>query len=144
MRAGPLLLLVAAVVSSACRPAEQPGPDVSELARRGVEAAITGTWKLERYEPEQSLSGALLLAIAPGTVMVRFEGGRIRGASPGLTFDRAYRLDPPLADSFRGWLRDEQGLEYEIWGRFDGSERLLFESRTEPWRGRGSFVRVSR
>ena len=118
------------------------GPSADEQARLSVDAALAGTWQLSNYAPTQPMTGALLAAIQTGRVLATFANGHMKSTTPDFTFDRTYRIEPPVGDTFRIWLSDGQGLEYESWARFSGANRLLFDCKNEPWRGTGSIERV--
>jgi len=137
------LVLTLAVALSGCAQSHVVGPDQVEQARRTTEAAIAGTWRLTSYNPDQPLTGVLLMGLQRDRLVVTFGQGRMKSATPEFTFDRKYRVEPPITDTFKLWLSDDQGLEYESWARFDGPNRVLFECKTEPWRGSGTLDRVA-
>ena len=117
------------------------GPDEATIARAHIDQRTAGVWRLQSYVPDSSLSPVMLLGMQSEKIVVRIEGGRIRSASPTLTFDRAYRIADVQGDKFKFFIRDDTGVEYESACEFDEAGRLLFYCLTAPWRGRGVLER---
>jgi hypothetical protein len=133
---------LAALFAVAC--ASNPGPPPlppGEEAKVAVEQRMAGTWRLTSYVPNEPLSQVMLMGIQSDQVVVRFENGRVRSATSALQFDRRFRVADVMAETFRVLIADDQGLEYESWCQFDSTGKLLFESRTDPWKGRGTLER---
>lgn len=143
MRRAARLVLLSLALAGCRRHPEPVGPDPAQQAALSVDAALQGTWRLASYMPTQPLTGALLAGIQKDRVLARFESNHLRSASPDFTFDRRYRLGPVIGDTFQLFITDEHGVEYRADCRFDGPNRLLFDARTEPWRGSGAVDRVA-
>ena len=106
-----------------------------------LDKRLEGHWRLTSYVAREQLGPQLLSAMGTERIVVQFQNGRLKSNGPPFTFDRQVRLSIPAGESFRAYLRDEQGLEYELWCQFDHSGRLLFDSRTTPWQGSGVLER---
>jgi hypothetical protein len=133
--------LVALGATGAACGSGSDGYDAGLNLQQSIERRIEGTWKLASYKPESELSPVMLLAMGSGTILVRIDGGHLRGASAGLTFDRRYRVTEAARESFKIFIADEVGVEVESWCRFDEAGRLHFYAQTAPWRGRGVLER---
>ncbi len=125
-----------------CMPANSVGPSADEQAQNSIKDAIAGTWKLSSYKPVQPLNGALLDALTRETLFIQVVGDRVKSKSAYLVADRKFRIEMFGLDAFRVWLSDGQGLEYEAIAHFEGPNRIVFQCKTESWRGPGSFERV--
>jgi hypothetical protein len=115
--------------------------DPAEAARGRVEQRIAGVWRLTSYIPESALSPAMLLGLQGEKLAVRFEDGRIRSETTGMTMDRAFRVTDAQDNRFRLFIKDDTGLEYENVCEFDEKGRIQFFTTTAPWRGRGMLER---
>jgi hypothetical protein len=113
-----------------------PATATAELQQR-----LEGRWRLTSYVPDMTLSPAMLLTLQADTIVVSFDQGRVRTDSIGLQFDRGYRLQPVSDDTFKIFIRDDQGIEYESVCRFDTAGNLQFQTITSPWTGRGVLQR---
>src|SRR5688572_26640072 len=111
-------LAFSACVAAGCRPSGPAGLSPDQQAAMAIDAQLAGTWKLSNYTPDQPLSLALLLGIQKDAIVVSFLNGRVRSANTVLTFDRRYRIQAVGGETFKLFIADEQGLEYETWGRF--------------------------
>lgn len=129
---------------AACTPgAHQPEMTPAQQAVMAIDMQLAGTWKLSNYTPQQPLSLALLLGLQREAIMVSFQNGHMRNANQSLQFDRRYRIDPPIGDTFKIFIVDEGGVEYESWARFGHPNQIWFETKTEPWKGQGVLDRVA-
>jgi len=137
-----LSALVFAASLWSCGRSSAPVNDPSEEALLALDGAVVGTWQMVSYTPELPLTGVLLMGLQRAPVVVRFDGRRAKSASPAYSFDRAYRLSPPIGETFKVWIADEQGIETECWARFETPNRIVYEGKTEPWRGVGILARV--
>jgi len=119
------------------------GPTLTgaQAAQQQVQHRLAGVWRVTSYIPDQTLSPALLLSMQSDKILVRFDQGRVRSASTGLTFDRAYRVDNINGPTFSVYILDESGVEYESRARFDESGNIQFQTVTPPWTGRGVLQR---
>jgi hypothetical protein len=106
-----------------------------------IQQRLDGPWRLTSYVPDQTLSPAMLLSLQTDSIVVTFDQGRIRTSSIGLQFDRGYRIAPMSDDTFKLFIRDDQGIEYESVCRFDNAGNLDFQTFTSPWTGRGKLQR---
>lgn len=140
------LLLVAvasAMLSSgglACSGAD-PSLSGPQAAQQDVQNRLAGVWRVTSYIPDHTLSPALLLSMQSDKILVRFDQGRLRSATTGLTFDRAYRIGDVRGPTFSVFILDESGVEYESRARFDEGGNIQFQTVTEPWSGRGVLQR---
>jgi hypothetical protein len=137
-----LVTLVFAVSLSGCGRPSAPVVDSNEEALLPVDRAVVGTWRMVSYTPEVPLTGVLLMGLQRAPVVVRFDGCRAKSATPEYSFDRAYRLSPPIGETFKVWIADDQGIETECWARFETPNRIVYEGKIEPWRGVGVLERV--
>ena len=137
-----LVILLGAIGGFGCARSKFAGTDPTEQARLFVASGVVGTWRLIDYSPREALASVLSAGLRSQPVILRFDGARARSATSAYTFDRAYRVSAPIGDTFKLWIADEQGVEYESWARFDGPNRVVFECKTEPWRGLGTLDRV--
>lgn len=120
-----------------------PGAEDAAQQRVALERQLVGPWKLVSFVPAEPLDPVLttVLAAQDSPLVVVFEDGRVRSASPSLSFERAYRIEQPGRVPFRVVLTDEQGVTYETRCSFDHANRLHFESSSPPWRGHGILAR---
>lgn len=134
--------LVAILASASCSSASGGLTlETGEGTQGGVEQRIDGVWRLTSYVPEQALSPALLLSLQGEKLMVRFDAGRLRSETEGMAMDRAYRIADASANRFKLFVKDDTGVEYESMCELDDKGRLLFNTVTSPWRGRGMLER---
>lgn len=119
------------------------GPTLTgpQAAQQDVDNRLAGVWRVTSYIPDHTLSPALLLSMQADKILVRFDQGRLRSATTGLTFDRAYRVGSVQGAAFSVFILDESGVEYESRARFDESGNIQFQTVTEPWTGRGVLQR---
>ena len=136
-------LLLFASVAVGCAASPKSRQDYLTQARIQVDQRLQGRWKLVSFIPESQLSPAVgtLLAFQNDRLVVEFQHGRVRSASPSVTFDRTYRIEDAHKIPFIVWLVDEQGVGYETVCEFDDGGRLHFHSITDPWKGRGVLER---
>lgn len=118
-----------------------PGLTGPEAAQMEVQQRLAGVWRVTSYIPDQTLSPALLFSMQADKILIRFDRGRLRSASSGLTFDRAYRLANVGDKSFTIFILDDNGVEYESRAVFDESGNIQFQTVTPPWTGRGALQR---
>ena len=131
------------VTLAGCTPgAHQPEMTPAQQAVMAVDMQLAGTWRLSNYQPDQPLSLAMLLGLQKDRIVVTFQNGHMRSASSLLSFDRKYRLDVTIGETFKIFITDEGGVEYESWARFGQPNQIWFESKTEPWKGQGIRDRV--
>ncbi len=139
----PLAAAVLACAVAACHPSGPPGMTPEQQAAMAIDAQLAGTWKLSSYTPEQAFSLALLLGMQKDAIVVSFQNGRVRSANTVLSFDRRYRIQSVGGETFKVFISDEQGVEYESWARFGRPDQIWFESKTDPWKGQGTLERVA-
>lgn len=113
------------------------------VARQQVERRITGQWRLAEYRADAALSPILLLRMRHEDLRVRFVDGRVRSATPNLELDRTYRVGEVSGETFRLFIVDPDGLEYENFCRFEPDGSVRFRTITAPWQGEGHLVRVT-
>ncbi|HHH29616.1 MAG TPA: hypothetical protein ENK57_14895 [Polyangiaceae bacterium] len=118
-----------------------PTPTGPQAAQQAVQNRLAGVWRVTSYIPDHTLSPALLLSMQSDKILVRFDQGRLRSATTGLTFDRAYRIGNVQGAVFSVFILDESGVEYESRARFDEGGNIQFQTVTEPWTGRGLLQR---
>jgi hypothetical protein len=125
-----------------CAPNWAPEVSPDELAVRTIDSQLPGNWRLSKYTPEQPLQAAMLHGLQSEPLVVACDHGHVRNVGGSLIFDRKYRYDPPIGDTFKLFITDEHGQIYESWVRFAGRDRIWFQTKTEPWRGLGVLDRV--
>ena len=135
----PCLGLVVALALVGCS-GTQSEAGMAEVQQQ-IQLRLDGPWRLTSYVPNETLSPAMLLSLQTDSIVVTFDQGRVRTSSIGLQFDRGYRIMPVSDDSFRLYIRDDQGIEYESFCRFDDAGNLDFQTFTSPWTGRGRLQR---
>lgn len=139
-----LLMAISWLSANGCAAATpQPDVTITEQAVRGIDGRLAGTWRLASYTPRQPLSLALLVNLDAERVLVQFQNGRMRNASPQLSYERKYRILPPLGETFKVFVTDETGVEYELSARFSSATEISFECTTAPWQGTGVLQRVT-
>lgn len=138
-----LSLACLALASAACSAGTRHGADDVARARIQLDQRLAGRWKLISFIPDSQLSPAVhaMVTYQHDRLIVEFSHGRVRSASPSVTFDRSYRIEDPTRVPFRVILIDEQGVGYETICQFDEAGRLHFHSITDPWKGRGVLER---
>lgn len=139
-----LALLVASAALAGC--SSQSGArsaDAVARARIDVDQRLAGRWKLRSFVPDTQLDPVLqsMLVFHQESLSIVFQQGRLQAQSPGLTFDRAYRIDDPLDEWFKLTITDDQGVGYQNLGQFDDAGRITFRSLTPPWKGTGVLER---
>ena len=115
--------------------------DSVAAANACVEQRIAGVWRLTSYVPNQRLSPALLLGMQSDKVVVRFDRGVLRSETTSLTFERNYRIADVKGNTFKMFISDDQGVQYESVCQFDEGGRINFQTLTAPWVGRGVLER---
>jgi hypothetical protein len=108
-----------------------------------VERRIAGQWRLADYKADAALSPILLLRMRHEDLRVKFDQGRVQSATPNLELDRAYRVDDVQGETFRLFVIDPDGLQYENYCRFEPDGSVRFRTMTPPWQGEGHLVRVA-
>ena len=83
----------------------------------------------------------LMFSMQGDKIVVRFEQGRVRSATSALTFDRPFRVTHAQGRNFNVVISDEDGIEVESRCQWDDGGRILFETITAPWVGRGVLER---
>ena len=136
-----ILLLSTLAVGVACGPSSHE-QNLNVQALIALDKRLEGSWRLTSYMPREHLGPQLLSALGTEQIVVKFRKGRLISASPLFAFDRQVHLRDPVGENFRAFIRDEQGIAYEVWCQFDQSGRLLFDSRTSPWKGTGVLESV--
>ena len=132
-------LLLGTLAATGCASQSQRGAQVEALA--ALDKRLTGRWRLTSYRPHRTLGPTLLLALGTDGIVISFRNGRVRSETDAMTFDRAMRIIDPFGNRFRAFIKDEQGVEYEISCVFNTSDEIEFEARTDPWRGYGALTR---
>ncbi len=137
------LLFVAVALAALAFGCSGTGPTLTgpQAAQQDVENRLAGVWCVTSYIPDHTLSPALLLSMQSDKIVVRFDQGRLRSATTGLTFDRAYRIGNVQGAVFSVFILDEGGVEHESRARFDEGGNIQFQTITEPWAGRGVLQR---
>lgn len=131
--------MVFLLATTACASQAQGDSQTAELL--ALDKRLSGRWRLKSYRPQKTLGSHLLLALGADSIAVRFASGRIRSDTELMKFDREMRISDPFGARFRAFIKDEQGLEYEVLCVFNSPDEIEFEARTDPWRGHGVFVR---
>ena len=132
-----------ALVLLACSACSGAGAGMTgaQAAEQQVDQRLDGVWRLQSYVPAAALSPALLLSMTSDSILVRFEKGIIRNANDSLTFERKYRITNVKERNFTLFISDDTGVEYENQCQFDDSGRVIFQTITPPWTGRGVLER---
>ena len=133
---------MAALLLVGCSTTSKPAENPREMAKRALHERIRGQWRVASYVPATTLNKMLLATFMSDTIIVVFENGRVRSATPTLSLDRKFRVEPTTSDTFKMYVADEQGVEYESWCQFDRTGKVQFETKTEPWIGRGLLERL--
>ncbi len=110
-----------------------------------ADARLRGNWRLEGYRPDVPLEPMfqLLLTQQMQTMVVHFEGGHLRGDSPTLHVDRAYRLSYAAGPYFKLESPDASGATITSTATMaDDGSRIAFHTETDPWKGSGTLVRL--
>lgn len=102
---------------------------------------LQGVWRLTSYVPDSALSPAMLLSMQGDKIVVRFDQGRVRSATSALTFDRPFRVTYAQGRYFNVVISDEEGIEVESRCQWDDGGRIVFQTITAPWVGRGVLER---
>jgi hypothetical protein len=77
------------------------------------------------------------------TMVVHFEAGHLRGDSPTLHVDRAYRLSYAAGPYFKLESPDASGATITSTATMaDDGSRIAFHTETDPWKGSGTLVRL--
>ena len=139
-----LSLAVAVVLASGCG-SEAQGPRSAEqvaAANREVDARLLGAWRIGSFTPDEPLGPTLeaMLAYHKQIMVVRFENGRIRADSPGITFDRRYEVRNADGLQFQLVAYDDTGTPQLSYCSFETNGSLRV-SMTSPWKGVGTLVR---
>ena len=141
---GKVVTLLAALASlqagSACS-ATQLNADSASAAQAAVDQRISGVWRLTSYVPAAALSPVMLLSMQSDKIAVRFDRGVLRSETTSLTFERQYRIADVSGDTFKIFIKDDQGVEYESICQFGQGGRIHFQTLTNPWTGRGVLER---
>lgn len=137
IRAG-VALLALGLLFSGCS-GGSGGPPASPEVQ--VSNQLQGVWRVTSYVPDSALSPAMLLSMQADKILVRFEQGRVRSATSALTFDRAFRVTNAQGRNFSLIVSDEEGIEVESRAQWDDAGRILFQTITAPWVGRGVLER---
>jgi hypothetical protein len=140
------LVLTAAIALGVALPAchqqgaSQPN-SATALAR--TQARLEGNWTLERFDLERPLEPTLdaLLKVQLRAMVVEIRGAQLVARGVGLVVVRRLELFESGGDTFRGRVRDDQGVTYDVLGEFEG-DRLVFSSLNDPWRGQGELRRL--
>jgi hypothetical protein len=134
------IALLLAVSASACGGfgADAYNPD---SARIQTERQLAGVWRMTSYVPQDPLSPAMLLSLQADSILVRFDGGRVQSATGALSFDRAFRVTNVSGRNFKIVIADEDGVEVESHCQWDAGGRVIFQTITAPWIGRGALER---
>jgi hypothetical protein len=130
--------VVLAALALACSGSSQQPPMAGGAM---ANQQLAGIWRMTSYVPQNMLSPALLLSMQADKILVRFEDGRVSSATSALTFDRKYRIADVSGRNFKVFIADEAGVEVENHCQFDESGRVMFQTFTAPWIGRGVLER---
>ncbi|MBI4956830.1 MAG: hypothetical protein HY908_32735 [Myxococcales bacterium] len=138
------LALAALGLAGACQPSATVDPaEYLARARLQIDQRLAGHWKLVSFVPGDTLSPvmAALLSFQFDRLRVEFRNGHMYASSPGIRTERRYRIDQPQGDLFRLVMLDEQDIDYHASCELDQAGRLVFQSETSPWKGRGVLAR---
>jgi hypothetical protein len=135
--------VIAGATACGCSSGSGRGAQDVAQARMEIDQRIAGAWRLASFVPDEPLNPVMttILAMQNDQLVVVFERGVVRSASPSLTFERSYRIEEPQKAPFRVVLTDEQGVAYDTLCSFDHAGRLHFQSLSPPWKGRGILER---
>ncbi len=144
LRAAPLAAFLALPLS--CADTAPPPRDAAAAAVASIDARLRGTFRLVRFVPEIPLEPMLaaMLEAQYQTLVIRFDGRRVKADSPGVHVDRAYSISRPQGDRFTLVAYDESGVPYEAVCELSGSEDVVIHAQTPPWKGVATIRRVAR
>lgn len=108
-----------------------------------TQARLQGDWLLQRFQTERPLEPMfdVLLRAQVGVMVVQIRGDQLVARGVGLLVVRRLELIESGGDTFRGRVRDDQGVTYDMLGEL-GPDRLVFSSLNDPWRGQGELRRL--
>lgn len=140
-----VVVLVAALVATACASGGgKPAADPVAQAR-AVDAELQGSWRLVDWRPDVSLEPMLQawLDAQKQVLVVRFEQSRLRADSPTLKLDRPYTISNVSGRHFTLSAPGNSGVVYTSTAEItpDG-QRVLFHGETQPFRGTGLLERA--
>lgn len=139
-----LLALLGLTLSPAlgCGP-RATGQKVADGADPGEASEfLKGSWVLQEFRPEDAFEPMLrsLVEAQFGTLVVTFDGTTLTAQGPGIATTRSYEVVQSLFGRVDIVIFGDDGTTYEMVGQFIGDD-LQFESRTQPWRGKGRLGR---
>jgi hypothetical protein len=132
------IALVAALTS--CSHEQGVIKDARAEAAVGAAQRLQGKWTLVAYQPDVPLETALqlLLNAQLGHLVVEFNGNNLTAQGPGVTINRAYKIDEAYENHFKATVIDPYGVGIESSCDFSGNQ-LVANGMNAPWRGRATF-----